>query len=89
MEIRISLICLIALVKTIRQLSDIRIRFVGADINAAIGLGLMLVMDAGSAIGLWLIIVMDVGLVIDLGVMIVMDARLGDRPDFMGIIPKA
>ena len=68
MEIRISLICLIALAKNIRQTSDIRIRFLGADIDAAIGLGLMLVMDARLPIGLGLIIVMDVGLVIGLGV---------------------
>ena len=39
MEIRISLICLIAFAKNIRQVSDIRIRFVGADIDAVIGLG--------------------------------------------------
>ena len=39
MEIRISLICLIAFAKNIRQISDIRIRFVGADIDAVIGLG--------------------------------------------------
>ena len=39
MEIRISLICLIAFAKNIRQTSDIRIRFVGADIDAVIGLG--------------------------------------------------
>lgn len=61
MEIRISLICLIAFAKNVRQISDIRIRFVGADIDAVIGS--------------WLILVMDVG--------------LGDRFDFMGIIPKA
>ena len=48
MKIRISLICLIAFAKNIRQISDIRIRFVGADIDAAIGLGLILVMDAGA-----------------------------------------
>ena len=47
MEIRISLICLIAFAKNIRQISDIRIRFVGADIDAVIGLGVMLVMDVG------------------------------------------
>ena len=75
MEIRISLICLIAFAKNIRQISDIRIRFVGADIDAVIGLGLMLGMDVGFPIGLGLIIVMDVG--------------LGDWPDCMGIIPKA
>ena len=39
MKIRISLICLIAFAKNIRQISDIRIRFVGADIDAVIGLG--------------------------------------------------
>ena len=51
MEIRISLICLIALAKTIRQLSDIRIRFVGADIDAVIGF----VVDAcdGCGVGDW------------------------------------
>ena len=38
MEIRISLICLIAFAKNLRQVSDIRIRFVGADIDAVIGL---------------------------------------------------
>lgn len=75
MEIRISLICLIAFAKNIRQVSDIRIRFVGADIDAVIGSWLMLVMAAGFPIGLGLIIVMDVG--------------LGDWPDCMGIIPKA
>ena len=48
MEIRISLICLIALVKTIRQISDIRIRFVGADIDAVIGLGGDNCEDAGA-----------------------------------------
>ena len=54
-----------------------------------IGLGLMLVMDARSAIGLGLIIVMDVGFPIGLGLMLVKNIGLGDRPDFMGIIPKA
>ena len=49
MEIRISLICLIAFAKNIRQISDIRICFVGADIDAVIGLGLMLVMDVGGS----------------------------------------
>ena len=39
MEIRISLICLIAFAKNIRPISDIRLRFVGADIDAVIGLG--------------------------------------------------
>lgn len=62
MEIRISLICLIAFAKNIRPISDIRLRFVGADIDAVIGLGVMIVMDARSAIGLWLMLVMDVGL---------------------------
>ena len=75
MEIRISLICLIAFAKNIRQISDIRIRFVGADIDAVIGSWLILVMDAGFSIGL--------------GMMLVMDAWLGGRSDFMGIIPKA
>lgn len=75
MEIRISLICLIAFAKNIRQISDIRICFVGADIDAVIGLGLMLVMDAGFPIGLGMMLVKNIG--------------LGDRPDCMGIIPKA
>ena len=48
MEIRISLICLIAFAKNIRQVSDIRIRFVGADIDAVIGSWLILVMDVGA-----------------------------------------
>lgn len=75
MEIRISLICLIAFAKNIRQVSDIRIRFVGADIDAVIGLGLMLVMDVGFPIGLGLMLVKNIG--------------SEDRSDFMGIIPKA
>ena len=54
MEIRISLICLIAFAKNIRQISDIRIRFVGADIDAAIGLGVIIVMDAG--LGDWFVV---------------------------------
>ena len=54
MEIRISLICLIAFAKNIRQISDIRIRFVGADIDAVIGLGLMLVMDVRA--GDWFVV---------------------------------
>ena len=103
MEIRISLICLIAFAKNIRQTSDIRIRFVGADIDAvigswlilvmdagfSIGLGMMLVMDVGFSIGLGMMLVMDVGFPIGLGLIIVMDVGLGDWPDFMGIIPKA
>lgn len=74
MEIRISLICLIALAKTIRQLSDIRIRFLGADIDAVIGLGLILVMDARLVIGLGVMIVMDARSVIGLWLIIVTDA---------------
>ena len=66
MEIRISLICLIAFAKNIRQISDIRIRFVGADIDAVIGLGLMLVMDVRAPIGLRMMLVMDVGFPIGL-----------------------
>lgn len=89
MEIRISLICLIAFAKNIRPISDIRIRFVGADIDAVIGLWLMLVMDARFPIGLRMMLVMDVGFPIGLGLIIVMDVGLGDWPDCMGIIPKA
>lgn len=89
MEIRISLICLIAFAKNIRQISDIRIRFVGADIDAVIGLWLMLVMDARFPIALRMMLVMDVGFPIGLGLIIVMDVGLGDWPDCMGIIPKA
>ena len=54
-----------------------------------IGLGLMLVMEVRFPIGLGLIIVMDVGFPIGLGLIIVMNVGVGDRPDFMGIIPKA
>ena len=54
-----------------------------------IGLWLMLVMDARFPIGLGMMLVMDVGFPIGLGMMLVMDVGLGDRPDFMGIIPKA
>ena len=79
MEIRISLICLIAFAKNIRQISDIRIRFVGADIDAVIGLGLMLVMDARVVIGLGVMIVMDARSAIGLWLMLVMDVGLGDR----------
>lgn len=49
----------------------------------------MLVMDVGFPIGLGLIIVMDAGFPIGLGLMLVKNIGLGDRPDFMGIIPKA
>lgn len=54
MKIRISLICLIAFAKNIRQISDIRIRFVGADIDAVIGLGV----DTcdGCEVGDWFVI---------------------------------
>ena len=45
------------------------------DARLVIGLGVMIVMDARSAIGLWLMLVKNIG--------------LGDRPDFMGIVPKA
>ena len=88
MEIRISLICLIAFAKNIRQTSDIRIRFVGADIDAVIGLGLMLVMDAGFSIGLGIMLVMDVGFPIGLGLIIVMDVGAGDRFDLLAPSPK-
>lgn len=102
MEIRISLICLIAFAKNIRQISDIRIRFVGADIDAVIGLGLMLVMDAGFPIGLGMMLVMDAGVPIGLGMMlvmdvgfpiglgliIVMDVGAGDRFDLLAPSPK-
>ena len=40
-------------------------------------------------IGLGLMLVMDVGFPIGLGMMLVKNIGLGDRPDFMGIIPKA
>lgn len=43
----------------------------------------------GRVIGLWLMLVMDVGFPIGLRMMLVMDVGLGDRPDFMGIVPKA
>lgn len=43
----------------------------------------------GWVIGLWLMLVMDVGFPIGLGMMLVKNIGLGDRPDFMGIIPKA
>ena len=46
-------------------------------------------MNAGFPIGLGMMLVMDVGFPIGLGMMLVMDVGLGDRPDFMGIIPKA
>jgi len=88
MEIRISLICLIAFAKNIRQTSDIRIRFVGADIDAVIGLGLMLVMDVGFSIGLGIMLVMDVGFPIGLGLIIVMDVGAGDRFDLLAPSPK-
>ena len=52
-------------------------------------MGLMLVMEVRFPIGLGLIIVMDVGFPIGLGLIIVMNVGVGDRPDFMGIIPKA
>ena len=54
-----------------------------------IGLWFMLVMEVRFPIGLGLIIVMDVGFPIGLGLMLVKNIGLGDRPDFMGIIPKA
>ncbi len=88
MEIRISLICLIAFAKNIRQTSDICIRFVGADIDAVIGLGLMLVMDVGFSIGLGIMLVMDVGFPIGLGLIIVMDVGAGDRFDLLAPSPK-
>lgn len=43
----------------------------------------------GRVIGLGLMLVMDVGFPIGLGMMLVKNIGLGDRPDFMGIIPKA
>ena len=43
----------------------------------------------GWVIGLWLTLVMDVGFPIGLGMMLVKNIGLGDRPDFIGIIPKA
>lgn len=49
----------------------------------------MLVMDARFQIGLGLMLVMDVGFSIGLGIMLVKNIGSEDRPDFMGIIPKA
>ncbi len=43
----------------------------------------------GWVIGLWLMLVMDVGFSIGLGMMLVKNIGSEDRPDFMGIIPKA
>ena len=40
-------------------------------------------------IGLWFMLVMEVRFPIGLGLIIVKNIGLGDRPDFMGIIPKA
>ena len=54
-----------------------------------IGLGLMLVMDVGFPIGLGMMLVMDVGFPIGLGMMLVKNMGSEDRPDFMGIVPKA
>lgn len=43
----------------------------------------------GRVIGLGLMLVMDVGFSIGLGMMLVKNIGSEDRPDFMGIIPKA
>lgn len=46
-------------------------------------------MEVRFPIGLGMMLVMDVGFPIGLGMMLVKNIGLGDRPDFMGIIPKA
>lgn len=46
-------------------------------------------MDVGFSIGLGMMLVMDVGFPIGLGMMLVKNMGSEDRPDFMGIVPKA